>query len=347
MAADPRLDRVLRNTEEVVTPDDLRELLSRGGRPKAYVGLEPSGYVHVGSGVVLAEKIKDLVAAGFDFTLFLADWHAAINDKLGGDIEAIRTCARYFEDAFRALGVPTSVRFLLANDLVREPGYWADVLRVSKRASVARIRRALTIMGRKEEDADLDASMLVYPAMQVTDIHAMDLDLALGGMDQRHAHMLYRDLAPKLGWKRIVAVHTPLLVGLKGQGRMDAVDAKMSKSRPESAVLVHDEPEEIARKIERAFCPPKDTEGNFVTEVCRLVLLPGGPLRVEREAKFGGDVTFLDFGGLAAAYRAGELHPKDLKGAVSRALAERLTPVRGYFAKNPENLDALRRTLGA
>ncbi|TLZ63853.1 MAG: tyrosine--tRNA ligase, partial [Methanobacteriota archaeon] len=116
---------------------------------------------------------------------------------------------------------------------------------------------------------------------------------------------------------------------------------------PETAILIHDPPEEIARKVERAFCPPKDTEDNFVTEVARLILLPKGPLKVERPAKFGGDVTYDDFEGLAKAYRSGELHPKDLKAAVSQALADRLAPVREYFRARPENLDALRKILAA
>ena len=343
MSAESRLGHVERGTEEIVTRQELIGLLDREAHPKAYIGYEPSGFVHIGNGIPVAHKIKDLVAAGFDFTFFLADWHAMINNKLGGDLDAIRTCGRYFEDAFRALSVPDGVRFLLASDLVTRPSYWRDVIHVSKRASVARIKRALTIMGRKEEDADLDASMLIYPAMQVTDIHTMDLDLALGGMDQRHAHMLYRDLAPKLGWKKVVGVHTPLLVGLKGQGRMDAIDAKMSKSRPESAILIHDSLEEITGKVEKAFCPPRDTEGNFVTETTRLILLPHGPLRVERAAKYGGDIKFDDFRSLAAAYRSGELHPKDLKAAVSRELADLLAPARAYFERKPENLEALRR----
>ena len=342
-----KLDLVRRGVQEVVTEEGLRDLLERVPRPRAYVGYEPSGYVHIGSGVIIAEKIKDLVAAGCDFTFLLADWHAMINNKLGGDLDAIRSCAKYFEDAFRALGVPDSVGFAFADDLVSGSGYWANVVRVSKSASVARIKRALTIMGRKEEDAELDASMLIYPVMQVSDIHVLDLDLALGGMDQRHAHMLYRDLAPRLGWKQVVALHTPLLVGLKGSGRMDAIEAKMSKSKPETAILIHDSPEEIARKVEKAFCPPKETEDNFVTEAARLILLPKGPLRVERPAKFGGDVMYKDFAELSKAYGAGDLHPKDLKAAVSQGLADLLAPVRAYFARRPENLEALRKILAA
>src|SRR3989442_10370305 len=135
MSADCVLDRVQRGVQEVVTKEDLRPLLEREARPKAYVGYEPSGYVHIGSGVIMAEKIKDLVAAGFDFTFLLADWHAMINDKLGGDLRAIRTCAKYFEDAFPALRVPDSVGVAFADDLVSRSDYWANVVRVSESAS--------------------------------------------------------------------------------------------------------------------------------------------------------------------------------------------------------------------
>jgi len=303
--------------------DGTVNILSQGRKVKVnlHPALKAEG-LKPGQELILNEGLNVVEAAGYE---------------IQGDVVILK----------EQLDLERAVVTLRADDLVAGSPYWADVIRVSKAASVARIKRALTIMGRKEEDAELDASMLIYPAMQVTDIHVLDLDLALGGMDQRHAHMLYRDLAPKLGWKQVIAVHTPLLVGLKGKGRMDAIEAKMSKSRPETAILIHDTPEEIARKVEKSFCPPKDTEDNFVTEVARLILLPRGPLRVARPEKFGGDVTFETFEDLAKAYRVGDLHPKDLKAAVASALADRLAPVRRYFAAKPEHLEALRKILAA
>ena len=343
MSVEERFQLVLRGAEEVVTPDELRALLDRVGTPRAYIGLEPSGLLHVGAGFVVAAKVTDLVRAGFHTIVFLADWHAYINDKLGGDLERIRRCGEYFRDAFRALGVPDEVEYRFANEFVAQPDYWKRVLAVSKASSIARIKRALTIMGRKEGEADLDASKLVYPAMQVADIAWMDLDLAYGGMDQRHAHMLYRDVAPKLGWKQVVALHTPLLAGLQGGGRMDPVDAKMSKSKPDASVLLNDPPEEIARKITKAYCPPKETKGNPVLDIGRLILFPRrGSLAVPRDAKFGGDVVYASFAELAGAYGKGELHPQDLKAAVTAGLNRELEPVRTYFATHPENLEAVR-----
>jgi tyrosyl-tRNA synthetase len=303
--------------------------------------------MHIGTGFVVGSKVTDLVRAGFHTILFLADWHAYINDKLGGNLENIRACAEYFRDGFRALGVPDEVEYLYANEFVRHPEYWQKVIQVSKASTVARIRRALTIMGRKEEEADLDASKLIYPAMQVADIRWMDLDLALGGMDQRHAHMLYRDVSPKLGWKRIVALHTPLLPSLEGGGRMDPVAGKMSKSRPDASLLINDPPVEVERKIGKAFCPPKDTKDNPILETARLILLPRrGSLRIPRDAAFGGAVVYESYPDLARAYASGELHPKDLKAGVAAGLNEELAPVRRYFEAHPENLAAVQRIVG-
>ena len=342
MSPGDRLQTVLRGTEEVVTRDELRTLLDRTSTPRAYVGLEPSGLMHVGTAFVIGSKVEDLIQAGFHAIIFLADWHAYINDKLGRNLENLRICAEYFKDGFRAVGVPDSVEYLYANEFVRHPEYWQTVIQASKASTVARIRRALTIMGRKEEEADLDASKLIYPAMQVADIHWMDLDLALGGMDQRHAHMLYRDVAPKLGWKQVVALHTPLLPALDGGGRMDLVAGKMSKSRPDSSVLLNDSPREVERKIGKAFCPAKEAVGNPVLELARLILFPRhGKLMIPRDSKFGGDVVYESFNELAKAYANGELHPKDLKAGVTAGLNEQLVPVRKFFEAHPQNLEAV------
>lgn len=347
MDPEERLALVTRNAVEVVRENELTELLAREASPKAYVGLEPSGLVHLGTGPILAQKVIDLHDAGFEVTVLLADWHAYINDKLGGDWETIKAAADYMAEAYRTLGVPEDVHFLHGSELVSESGYWKSVIQVSKASTVARMKRATSIMGRKEEEAELDASRLIYPAMQVSDIHHLDLDLALGGMDQRHAHMLYRDLSPKLGWKQVVALHTPMLASLQGGGRMDSWDFKMSKSRPETCIFIHDTPEQVERKVRKAYCPPRHVEGNPILQFCQLILFPHfTSLRVERGAAYGGDAEYQDYDALEAAYREGELHPQDLKAAVVRYLVELLAAPRSYFERNPKMLERMKSALG-
>ncbi|MCD6461658.1 MAG: tyrosine--tRNA ligase [Thermoplasmata archaeon] len=343
MGLDEWMDLVLRNAQEVVTREELEALYERPGK-RGYIGFEPSGMAHIGW-LIQAAKVRDLQQAGFHMIIYLADWHAFINDKFGGDMEKIRTCARYMEDCFLALGVdPEKAEFLYASELLDGMDYWEKVLRISKKTSLQRMKRALTIMGRKEEESEMDSSKLIYPSMQAADIFQMDLDLALGGMDQRKAHMLARDAAEKLGWKKFVALHTPLLPGLQGGERMDPLEAKMSKSDPNAALFIHDTPEEINRKLKKAYCPQGQVDDNPVLEMARLVVFPlSGGLHIERPEKFGGPLDVADYMELESMFGAGRLHPLDLKKAVARSLADVLEPVRDYFSRHPGNLEAVRR----
>lgn len=356
MHAEAAFDSIRGAAAEVVSDDELKALCAKaaaGAKPKAYIGFEPSGTAHVGW-MVCTDMVRRLTAAGFDVTILLADWHAQINDKLGGDLAAIQRCGKYMEEAFEALGVPrASVHYLYANDVVKDPAYWAMVLKVQKGTTLARVRRAMTIMGRSEDEGDGDMSKFTYPAMQVADIFHLGFDLAYGGMDQRHAHMLARDVAHKLTLKAPVALHTPLVPGLKADaGRMDPVEAKMSKSDPDSGIFIHDSPEDIARKLKGAHCPAKEVDGNPVLDLLRLVVWPrlaasGRTLDVTRPDKFGGNKAYASLDDVKADFASGALHPMDLKSAVAAALAQQLEPVRAYFAQHPGNwqfVQALRKT---
>jgi len=145
-----RVSLVTRNTDEVVTSEELRVLLETETKPKAYWGFELSGLMHIGFGLVCGSKIKDMIKAGFKFVIFLADWHSWINNKLGGNMENIRICGEYFKQGFTALGIkPSSVQYLWASDIAKDIEYWEKVVKIAKNVSLQRTWRALPIMGRE------------------------------------------------------------------------------------------------------------------------------------------------------------------------------------------------------
>ncbi|MCX6778082.1 MAG: tyrosine--tRNA ligase [Candidatus Micrarchaeota archaeon] len=324
-------------TEEIITDEDLKHLFETNAHPKHYIGFEISGMVHIGTGLVTTAKINDFIEAGVKPTIFLADYHAWLNGKLGGDLEKIQKVAKgYFKGAFISLGLDESkVNFVLASEIYNND-YWKIVLDVSINTTLARMMRCTTIMGRKEGDACASAH-IVYPAMQAADIFFQDLDIVHAGMDQRKVHMLVRELAPKLKMKKPVAVHTRLLTSLQGPGRMDAID-KMSKSKPETCIFIHDSEADLKKKISNAYCPPKEVAGNPIIEIAETLLMRNASLKIERPQKFGGDVEFANAAELKTAFSEGKLHPADLKNSVSSSLSKLLEPSRKYFEKNKELL---------
>ncbi len=308
-------------TEEIIVEEELRSLLETNDHPKHYIGFEVSGRMHIGTLILSGLMINRFSKIGFDTTVFLADWHAWINNKLGGDLEKIKLATDYFEEGFKFFC--PGARIVRGSDLYRgNDEYWKNVIRFAKRTTLARTVRCLTIMGRSEKDK-LDTAQYIYPAMQAVDIHTLDLDLAHAGMDQRKIHVLAREVFPKLGWKVPVAVHHHILPGLK-------TNEKMSKSKPDTAIFIHDSKEEIERKINNAWCPEKVVEGNPVAELMKYVIIPlKGEVTIERPEKFGGDITVgKDFSSL---YEEGKIHPLDLKKNVARLLDEIISPVRKHF----------------
>lgn len=88
-------------TQEVVTNDELTNLFQTNSKPRHYIGLEISGFLHLGSLISTGFKINDFIKAGVDCNVFLADWHTLINDKLGGNWETISKVSHYYEKAFK------------------------------------------------------------------------------------------------------------------------------------------------------------------------------------------------------------------------------------------------------
>jgi len=357
MDLEEKMSLVTRNTEETVTIDELRDLLNCSSRPRAYWGFECSGMMHLGMGLVCGRKIKDLVEAGFDFTIYLADWHSWINNKLGGDMKKIKICGEYFKECFTGIGIdPQRVRYVWASELAEKIEYWEKVIRIAKASTVNRVWRTLPIMGRSLDEAEVEAATMIYPCMQAADIFQMNLDVACAGIDQRKAHMLAREVADKLGLKKPVCIHTPLLTGLTGpkerlEGRFDEdgkmsvlIGSKMSKSIPGSSILIHDQPEEIRTKIKNAFCPPRETRANPVIEIAEhIIISEKKEIMIHRPPKYGGDITFSDYDSLEAEYSRGSIHPLDLKNAVAEGLIEVLEGVREHFGRNPKLLDDMKK----
>ena len=332
-------------TEEVVTPDELTELFKTNSSPKHYIGLEISGFLHLGSLISTGFKINDFVKAGVKCTVFLADWHTLINDKLGGDWETISKVSKYYQDAFKL--VCPEANIVLGSKLYEEKTeYWSELLKFTKHMSIARTMRTLTIMGRSEGDKKIDVAKLLYPAMQAVDIHSLDVDIAHAGMDQRKIHMLVREIFPKMKWKVPVAVHHKLLPGLtKPVDSSDSKVVKMSKSDPNSGIFIHNTDDEIKKKISKAWCEEANTQSNPLLEIAKTVIFHEfNEMNVERPEKFGGNISYTNYNQLETDFVEKKLHPGDLKQTVGNYLVKIISPIRDKLNLSEEVNEAIKKS---
>lgn len=358
-------------TSEIVTSEEFRGLLEVASHPTHYIGLEISGKLHLGSLLINGFKVNDLHKAGFKTQVFLADWHSVINNKMEGNWDKINAASKYYEEAFSYFCPGTKI--IRGSELYKgNDEYWRDVITFSKNITLARAARCLTILGRNEKDT-LDLAQYFYPSMQAIDIKYLGVDLAHSGMDQRKIHMVAREVFPKMGLKKPVALHHHLISGLTEPQKQPAVDGsksagndgknpanhanalaeskedevlknKMSKSMPNSAIFIHDTQKEISDKIKKAYCPEK-IAGNPVLEIAKYIIFhERKTFTITRDKKYGGDLEFASFAELEKAYADKKLHAMDLKAGVAAELNGILEPIRKHFENKKSLLDVYEDT---
>ncbi|KAK1420735.1 hypothetical protein QVD17_22565 [Tagetes erecta] len=327
--------------ETCIQDEELKILLSEKPQPICYDGFEPSGRMHIAQGIMKTLSVNKLTSAGCKVKIWIADWFALLNDKMGGDLEKIQTLGRYFIEIWKAAGMNLEghqVEFLWSSEEINSSPreYWPLVMDIAKRNTLRRIIRCCQIMGRKEEDK-LSAAQIFYPCMQCADIFFLKVGICQLGEDQRKVNMLAREYCKltKKEAKPIILSHH-MLPGLK-EGQ-----AKMSKSDLSSAIFMDDDEDKVIEKIKSAYCPEKVVDKNPCVEYIKYIVFPWfGNFTVQQQ---GGEKSFTSFEDLVIDYEKGDVNPDDLKHSLSKALNIILKPVRDHFA-NDEDAKALLKTV--
>lgn len=368
MTTEEKIHLITRNCQEVLTEQDLKKLIDDGEELNHYIGFEISGLIHLGTGLMSMGKIADFLKAGVKCTILLADFHSYLNNKLGGNWENIRWATEnYFKQgliaSLKCFGVDESeIKFVMGRDLYENNlVHWETFMEVGKNVTLSRDLRSISIMG-KTQGNDVDMATLFYPPLQVADIFSFRANIAHAGMDQRKAHVIARDVAKKLTINPLknkkgeiispIAVHQNLIAGLTGpdKDKKDEEALKMSKSKPNSAVFIHDTPDEIREKVRKAYGPPKEIEFNPLINWVQTLVFWGeetGEFKISRPEKFGGDLLYTSVNKLIEDYKSGELFPLDLKNGLADWLIEKLEPARKHFESGEakKGLEGMRELL--
>ncbi|MEM4330857.1 MAG: tyrosine--tRNA ligase [Candidatus Pacearchaeota archaeon] len=372
LSSEEKLELIKKNTEEILGEEELKKMLEEDEKIRHYIGFEVSGKPHIGHGLVCMSKVKDLQEAGVDISIFIADYHAWINNKLGGDLRIIKEIGvNFIKEVLKAGykcvgGNPEELKFVVGSEFYHNNDlYWQTVIEISKNTNLSRILRSITIAGR-EEGEGVEFAMLLYPVMQVADIFSQNLNLVHAGLDQRKAHVIAREVALQLKYCPVlnkkkekikpVAIHGPLVLGL-GKPPVWPINVerkqeiwskmKMSKSIPNSAIFMLDDEKTIEKKINEAFCPEGETEFNPIIDWVKHIIFPiSKEFLVERPSKFGGNKKYSSFEELKKDFQEKKLHPLDLKKSMSKELIKILKPAREHFSspqmkKLKEEMDKL------
>lgn len=315
---DEKWELITRNVSEIVTEEELKEILKKKKTPSVYCGYEPNGPMHLGHFVTITKMI-DLQKAGFKVIILLADVHALLNRK--GSREEIKKEVENWRKTIKAIGLDCEV--VLGSDFQFKEDYQLEIMNLAQNSTINRGLRSMQEIARDVENATI--SQLWYPLMQVVDIKMLKVDVALGGLEQRKVHMIGKDMQNVLNYP-FVALHTPLITSLKGPGQ------KMSKSIAGSGISVTDSYDEIKKTINGAYCPEGIVDDNPLLQIMKLIVFPRNEkVEIKRPDKFGGNLSFKNYDEMEKIYSDKKLHPVDLKVCAIEYLEKIIAPIRKAY----------------
>ena len=317
MNIEEKIELIQEGTLEIIELEELKQKLEKEN-PIAYTGYEPSGKIHLGHAVTIM-KLKQLQNLGFKIKILLADYHAFLNGK--GTVEEIAETAEYNKRCFQGLGLADDTEYILGSSFQTGSEYTNDVYQLATITTLKRAKRSMDQVSRHDDNPKV--ASVVYPLMQTADMSALNVDIALGGMEQRKIQMLARENLPRIGKEAPVCIHTPLIHGLDG-------DDKMSSSKG-NYIAVDDDEKTIKEKIRKSYCPQGEIEGNPMIEIADFfVFSQQDTFVIERPEKFGENLE-LTKEELHTMYSEGKLHPMDLKNGITKFLIDFLKPVRDFM----------------
>jgi tyrosyl-tRNA synthetase len=343
MNVDEQYNIITKNLEEVISEDEIKDILRKEGKLKIYWGTATTGKPHLGYFVPMM-KISDYLKAGCEVTILLADLHGLL-DNLKSSFELLAARTKYYEFILRAMlsviGVDQSkLRFVKGTDFQLKPEYTLDMYKLTTHLTTTHCERAGAEVVKQVENPFM--SSLLYPILQSLDEEYLGVDCQFGGVDQRKIFMFARTWLPKIGYKPRVYLMNPIVPGL-GKPDKDGKCAKMSSSDPNSKIDFDDTKKQIQDKFKKAFSVDGVSEGNGLLAILKYVVFrflenQNRPLVINRPPKWGGDLTFNTYQEVANEFASGKLASADLKSALTKEINEIVTPLRELLTKGEGKL---------
>jgi tyrosyl-tRNA synthetase len=216
MNVDEKFELIKRNTAEIITEKELKDLLVKKTKPVIYWGTAPTGKPSIAY-LFPALKIADFLRAGFHVKILIADLHAALDNVPWNILEKrYDYYSKIIPLLIKSIGVDVSeLEIVKGSEMELKPEYMYDVLQMSSNVSVHDATKAASDVVKMGDNPKL--SGIIYPLMQAMDEEYLKVDCQLGGTDQRKIMVLARENLPKIGYNSRIEIMNPLIPGLVGK----------------------------------------------------------------------------------------------------------------------------------
>ena len=271
------IPELTRNAVDVLPQGELEAKLKQGRPLRIKLGIDVTApHVTLGNGIPL-QRMRSFQDEGHTGVLIVGDYTTRIGDPSGRsatrpilDPEEIdRNAQRYFEHASTIID-PDKTELRFNSEWLAKVDF-AELLRLTRTTTVARILERDDFAKRWAERSPISVSELLYPLMQAYDSVAVEADVELSGTDQLFNLLTGRDVMEAYGLEPQVALTVTLLVSWDGTA--------MSGSRGNYIALFEDPNEQFGKAMR--------VPDELLSEYYRLVMeredVPADPLEAKLE----------------------------------------------------------------
>ena len=200
----------------------------KGEKIKLYLGIDPtSSNLHIGHMVPLL-KLKDFMDLGHEVIFLVGNFTALIGDTSDKTSmrpaitakEINKNLQNYKQQASKILDFE-KVQLVFNGDWLEKLTF-KDIVLLAQEFTLKPFLDRELIAKRLKDEQPIGLHEVLYPIMQGYDAYHLDVDLQVGGTDQRFNMLAGRDLQRKKRNIEMAIITVPLLTGTDGR--------KMSKS---------------------------------------------------------------------------------------------------------------------
>lgn len=223
----------------------VKKALESGKKLRIYLGIDPTGVLHIGHGVQLL-KLRQFQQLGHEITILFGGMTARIGDptdKLAArqpltKAEVTRNAQEYKKLIGKILDLKKT-RFV-DNATWLEKLTLSDLIKLASEFTVQRLLERDMFQQRLTAGKPIHLHEFLYPIMQGYDSVVLDTDLEIGGSDQTFNMLAGRMLFERLKHKEKFVITTKLLE--------DPTGKKMGKSEG-NFVAFKDQPNDMYGKV--------------------------------------------------------------------------------------------------
>ena len=247
ISKDKQLLEIQRGTEEILVEEEFTKRFHQKKPLKIKVGFDPTAPdLHLGHTIII-NKMRQFQEFGHEIIFLIGDFTGMIGDPSGvNETRPVLTreqidenAATYEKQIFKILDKDlTRIEF---NSSWMQQVNSSKLIEIASKYTVARMLERDDFKNRFKTGNPISIHELLYPLVQAYDSVVLEVDVELGGTDQKFNLLVGRHLQKLYGQPPQTAITLPLLEGLDGV-------KKMSKTA-NNYIALTDSPKDMLGKI--------------------------------------------------------------------------------------------------